>query len=223
MAYEADRPEARTHLDQAKKQASALGAEDVQLRALEREAKSQRDLLESYLARYRDVTARENPDAVLPDARIVSQAVPSPTPYFPKKLPIILIAMLATMISAVTFIALAELLSSDVRRRGSDVRDEDLPTELTAEAPPSWIAGASSAASRREPPMQAHISSRRPTYTAPVRQAVRASDIDTPEPGPTFDDRDLLERVKSALGASTYRETVERALEIRRHQLAIGG
>jgi polysaccharide biosynthesis transport protein len=147
--------ELSANLDQAKKQASALGAEDVQLHALEREAKSQRDLLESYLARYRDVTARENPDAVLPDARIVSQAVPSPTPYFPKKLPIILIAMLATMISAVTFIALAELLSSDMRRRGSDVRDEDLPTELAAEAPPSWIAGASSVASSREPPMQA--------------------------------------------------------------------
>src|SRR5690606_32937334 len=111
--------------------------------------------LESYLARYRDVTARENPDAVLPDARIVSQAVPSPTPYFPKKLPIILIAMLATMISAVTFIALAELLSNDMQRRGSDVRDEYLPTELAAEAPPSWIAGASSGGSSREPPAAA--------------------------------------------------------------------
>src|SRR5690606_9209562 len=46
------------NLEQVKKQASALGADDVQLRALEREAKAQRDLLESYLARYRDVTAR---------------------------------------------------------------------------------------------------------------------------------------------------------------------
>lgn len=64
-------------LDQMKKQQSALGGQDVQLRALERDAKSQRDLLESYLARYRDATARETPGAVPPDARVVSKAVAS--------------------------------------------------------------------------------------------------------------------------------------------------
>src|SRR6201994_256674 len=49
-----------TSLDQLKKQASSSNGQDVQLRALEREAKSQRDLLESYLAKYREATAREN-------------------------------------------------------------------------------------------------------------------------------------------------------------------
>src|SRR6185295_7471276 len=82
-------------LDLLKKQQSALGGQDVQLRALEREAKAQRDLLESYLSRYRDVTARETPDAVPPDARIISQAVASSTPHFPKKLPIVLISAVA--------------------------------------------------------------------------------------------------------------------------------
>jgi uncharacterized protein involved in exopolysaccharide biosynthesis len=48
-------------LDQMKNQQAKLGGDDVQLRALEREAKAQRDLLESYLARYRDATARETP------------------------------------------------------------------------------------------------------------------------------------------------------------------
>src|SRR5690606_33440931 len=106
------------NLDQLKKQASALGAEDVQLRALEREARAQRELLETFLARYRDVTSREDPGAVQPDARILSQAVPAPTPYFPKKLPIILIAMLATAVTAATLIVLAELMSSDFMARG---------------------------------------------------------------------------------------------------------
>ena len=139
-------------LDQVKKQASALGTEDVQMRALEREAKSQRDLLETYLARYRDVTARESPDAVLPDARIVSQAVPAPTPYFPKKLPIILIAMLATMVCAVTFIALGELLSGDMQRRTLGPTMEEMPAELAAEAAPSWIGASVSAAPNAELP-----------------------------------------------------------------------
>src|SRR6195256_962155 len=45
-------------LDQLKKQASSTNGQDVQLRALEREAKAQRDLLESYLAKYREATTR---------------------------------------------------------------------------------------------------------------------------------------------------------------------
>ncbi len=41
-------------------------SEDVQLRALEREAKSQRDLLESYLAKYREATSRDTPNSSPP-------------------------------------------------------------------------------------------------------------------------------------------------------------
>src|SRR5579885_3668920 len=67
-------------LEQMKSQQAKLGGEDVQLRALEREAKAQRDLLETYLARYRDATARETPGAVAPDARVISQAVANTTP-----------------------------------------------------------------------------------------------------------------------------------------------
>jgi len=127
------------NLDQLKKQASVLGADDVQLRALEREARAQRDLLETFLARYRDVTSREEPGAVQPDARIMSQAVPAPTPYFPKKLPIILIVMLATAVTAATLIILAELMSSDVIGRASRPVEESLPTELVSPTPSSWL------------------------------------------------------------------------------------
>ena len=51
-----------TSLDQMKKLATSTNGQDVQLRALEREAKAQRDLLESYLAKYREATTRENID-----------------------------------------------------------------------------------------------------------------------------------------------------------------
>ena len=49
-----------------KKQIAGTGGQDVQLRALEREAKAQRDLLESYLAKYREATARESSTRRLP-------------------------------------------------------------------------------------------------------------------------------------------------------------
>ncbi len=61
--------------------------QDVQLRALEREAKAQRDLLESYLAKYREATTRENIDIAPSDGRIISRAIVVEPPAFPKKLP----------------------------------------------------------------------------------------------------------------------------------------
>ena len=55
---------------------------EVELRALEREAKSQREQLESYLARYREAAARDAENASPANARVVSRAVvpdlPSP-------------------------------------------------------------------------------------------------------------------------------------------------
>jgi uncharacterized protein involved in exopolysaccharide biosynthesis len=97
-------------LDQVKKQATSSNGQDVQLRALEREAKAQRDLLESYLAKYREATARENIDAAPTDGRIISRATVSNTPAYPKKLPIVLIATLATLLLSSGIIMTGELL-----------------------------------------------------------------------------------------------------------------
>ena len=103
-------------LDQLKKQASSKNGEDVQLRALEREAKAQRDLLESYLAKYREATTRENIDAAPSDGRIISRGIVSNTPAYPKKLPIVLIAMLATLLLSSGLIVTGELLAMTAPR-----------------------------------------------------------------------------------------------------------
>src|SRR6201996_1681329 len=97
-------------LDQLKKQATSTNGDDVQLRALEREAKAQRDLLESYLAKYREANTRENIDAAPADGRIISRASVSNAPAYPKKLPIVLIATLATLLLSTGLIATGELL-----------------------------------------------------------------------------------------------------------------
>ncbi|MDP1881422.1 MAG: GumC family protein, partial [Bradyrhizobium sp.] len=97
-------------LEQVKKQAGSTNTQDVQLRALEREAKAQRDLLESYLAKYREATTRENIDAAPADGRIISRASVSNTPTYPKKLPIVLIATLATLMLTAGSIVTGELL-----------------------------------------------------------------------------------------------------------------
>lgn len=105
-------------LERLKRQAASTNEQDVQLRALEREAKSQRDLLESYLAKYREATARDTLGASPADARIISRAIVSNTPYFPKKLPIVLIATFATLLLGAGFITTGELLAGNVYRPG---------------------------------------------------------------------------------------------------------
>ena len=98
--------------DQLKSQAVTSNEDDVQLRALEREAKSQRDLLESYLAKYREASARDTIDIAPPDARVISRATVSNVPAYPKKLPTVLIATLATMVLMSGMVLTRELLDS---------------------------------------------------------------------------------------------------------------
>ncbi len=98
-------------LEHLKSQAATSNESDVQLRALEREAKAERDLLESYLAKYREATARDNLQAAPADARIISRALVSNMPDFPKKLPIILLAVLATLVICAGWVATGELLA----------------------------------------------------------------------------------------------------------------
>jgi polysaccharide biosynthesis transport protein len=97
-------------LDQSRKQATSNNGQDVQLRALEREAKVQRDLLEASLAKYREVNTRENLNAAPVNGRIISRATVSNTPVYPNKLPIVLIATLTTLILSAGAIATTELL-----------------------------------------------------------------------------------------------------------------
>jgi uncharacterized protein involved in exopolysaccharide biosynthesis len=102
--------------DRLKRQAASTNEQDVELRALEREAKAQRDLLSSYLAKYREATARDTIDSAPADARIISRAAVSNIPAFPKKLPIVVIAALAMLILSISFVATMELLKGDALR-----------------------------------------------------------------------------------------------------------
>lgn len=98
------------NLDRLKRQASSTNSNDVEMRALEREAKAQRELLESYLARYREATTRETISTAPADARIISRAIVSNSPAFPKKLPIVVIATMLTFLSISGFFISRELL-----------------------------------------------------------------------------------------------------------------
>jgi polysaccharide biosynthesis transport protein len=122
-------------LEQLKKQATSTNGNDVQLRALEREAKAQRDLLESYLAKYREANTRENIDAAPADGRVISRATVSNTPAYPKKLPIVLIATLATLMLSAGAIATGELLRMTAPRAAAIFASAPAPVPAPAAAP----------------------------------------------------------------------------------------
>jgi tyrosine-protein kinase Etk/Wzc len=99
-------------LDQVKQTASHTNEQDVELRALEREAKTQRDLLESYLVKYREASARDSISAAPPEARIISRATPAIKPAYPKKVPMVLIAAFAGLALSCGFTVAGALLAT---------------------------------------------------------------------------------------------------------------
>ncbi|MHC2108023.1 GumC family protein [Methylobacterium sp. CM6246] len=118
---------------------------EIQLRALEREAKAQREQLESYLSRYREAAARDGESATPADARIVSRAVTPEVPSFPKKLPIVSFATLVTLMLAVGGVLASALLAEG----GRNAKESDTAFDTSDRRP------------RREPELE------RPTFAFP--------------------------------------------------------
>jgi uncharacterized protein involved in exopolysaccharide biosynthesis len=139
-------------LDQLKGQAATTNENDVQLRELERDAKSQRDLLESYLAKYREATARDNINSSPADARVISRATVSNVPAYPKKVPAVLIATLTTLILAAGFVLTKELLGAPVARGMPARQRPAAPAEPANEAMTSRVAAALNAIRNRAAP-----------------------------------------------------------------------
>ena len=154
--------------DQLKSQAATTNGQDVELRALEREAKSQRDLLESYLAKYREATARDTLNSAPADARVISRATVSNVPAYPKKLPTVLIATLATLVLGCGFVLTKELLSAPVTMPPRMAPRPLAPEAATISAAP---VAADHAADRRRPDQRDR---RRRLQLAPRQRAGRA-------------------------------------------------
>jgi uncharacterized protein involved in exopolysaccharide biosynthesis/Mrp family chromosome partitioning ATPase len=109
-------------LNTLKAESSRAGEEEVELRALEREAAAQRELLESYLARYREASSRRDGNYLPADARVFSRAIMPSEPYFPKILPIVIAAFVASLMIMAVITLLQELFSGRAMRPASGAR-----------------------------------------------------------------------------------------------------
>ena len=128
---------------------------EVQLRALEREARAEREQLENYLTRYREAIARGSQNATLPDARIVSRAVVPREPVFPRKAPTVVLATLGAAFVATGGVVVAALVSGGVpaaptmaagygyaaQRRDSDSHEDEPHHDAAPTVDPNWPGG----------------------------------------------------------------------------------
>ena len=122
-------------LTDLKVDAGASSQAQVQLRALEREATAQREILESFLRRYREATARQDVDVQPANARIISQASVASRPSYPPQGPILALAGVAGVLLGLMAAIVAEMAvrGRQAAPRGTTTAGPRLP-EPQAEA-----------------------------------------------------------------------------------------
>jgi len=87
--------------------------DEVQLRALEREAKANRILFETFLNRFKETTSTQGMEQA--DARIISLAEPPLIASFPKKKLLLIVSFLGSLFFAVVLVFVLEMLNPGVR------------------------------------------------------------------------------------------------------------
>ncbi|QPC87446.1 chain-length determining protein [Mesorhizobium sp. NBSH29] len=179
-------------LNTLKAEASRAGEEEVELRALEREAASQRDLLESYLTRYREASSRRDRNYLPVDARIFSRAIVPSEPYFPKTLPIAGAAFVASLLMMVIITLLQELFSGRAMQPAAGARPE--PIDEVA-----------------MPAIAADAGYPEPYIAQPVQATVSGPSAYVPEPTPP-QQREKREIRASHLGEVTVETAAERLI-----------
>ena len=137
-------------LNRVKANSARAGEDEVGLKALEREATAQRQLLETYLARYREATSRTDSSSTPADARIISAAVEPTEVAFPKIVPITIVGGVAGFMLSAIAVLLAELFSgralkpvgtvtavpaANAARREEEGAEDEIEADAVAETP----------------------------------------------------------------------------------------
>jgi len=198
----------QSELEGQKRTAATANEDEVQLRVLEREARALRENYESFLAKYRDSLARDADAATPADARVMSRAVVPVQPAFPKKLPIILLVTLATLVLTCAIIITRKLFSLPERAARpvaamdmpvAEDEADDLPVEVAAPrrsvnirrpaaaSPPEAVAEAPLAPAAAAATLETLLASRtraRPDAPAPAASAEPPHARPRPAPRP---------------------------------------
>lgn len=160
-------------VNKLKAQAARAGEQEVQLNALEREANAQRQLLESYMTRYREASSRQDRNYLPFDARVFSRATVPSEPYFPKILPIVGAAFVGSLLLMAVITLLSELFSGRAMRPAAGAKLE--PVEEIEMSPPLRDAADDIAEARLAAPAREVVDTEE---TAPPRPNLGEIDIE---------------------------------------------
>ena len=150
-----------------KAESARAGEAEVELRALEREANAQRELLEVYLTQFREAASRTNGEYLPIDARIISRATLPAESYFPKVVSFTLAGTFVTLVMTIVGVLAAALFSGRAFKQvgaitAGLVRDPlELPQAalrpVAADAPVHARAIAKETSSSRQPAVLPHL------------------------------------------------------------------
>src|SRR5690606_3597687 len=115
-AAQAQEQQLLANVNALKAETARAEGDEVELRALEREAAAQRALLEAYLSRHREAAARSDRTYLPADARVFARASTPFEAYFPKVVPITAAAFVGSLLLAAIATLLAELFSGRAMR-----------------------------------------------------------------------------------------------------------
>lgn len=177
-------------LDGQKKTVSGANDSEVQLRALEREARTQREQLEQYMLRYREALARDADNATPADARIISRAIEPTQPSFPKKIPTMIVATLATFLVALAAIVSRELLNG--------AGPGSVGNQRSPRKPPGWVGAAAAGQPEAEPDGDKTVDPRQARVAGLLTHGGRVGQLQLDLSDPDRSLADLAERVDDA-------------------------
>lgn len=158
-------------VNRLKAEAGRVGEAEVELRALEREAAAQRELLQSYLAQFREAASRQNSEYLPVDARIISRAVLPSKSYFPKVVPFTIAGTLAVLVLMIVAVLTWALMSGKAFKPAGRVSASMVPERIAADH-----ATTHGAREPDDPPRPANA----PPPLAPPMHAEPAAGVDRP-------------------------------------------
>ena len=191
-------------LNRLKAASARAGDQEVELRALEREATAQRELLESYLTRYREASSRNEGSYMPADARVFSRATVPAEPYFPKILPIVGAALVGSLLIMSIVTLLQELFSGRAMHPAAGVRiapvdevsmpvarpaaanDAPVPAPVPAAASVTPVAPAAAGAATEVAPAAKSAAAGTLAKSAPVSPDIPASLVEPARPRPSI-------------------------------------
>ncbi len=103
-------------LNRLKAESSRAGGAEVELRSLERDAVSERELLQAYMSKFREVAGRQSSKYLPVNAQIISAAHQPSDSYFPKTIPYTIVGGLVTAILSMVGVLVVSLLSGKAFR-----------------------------------------------------------------------------------------------------------